>query len=138
MGKTKPEPKHDWSSLSRDQDVGSRIRHLRLNILQINQMHFAEKIDVTRGAVSNWERGVGIARQNLERISRAFPVSLEWLASGVGTPDSGLRPSLAERMRLLPPAEYERLHNDLEALLDNRLKYLDRGEATRAPRRRKS
>lgn len=134
-------PKKDWSELSGDREVGARIRHLRLNVLNIDQGQFAAKIDVTRGAVSNWERGAGaIAQTNLKRICAEFPqVTMDWLTRGVGQPssDGALRPSLAERMRLLPPGEYERLHNDMEALLDARLSYLDRGSATRAPRNRK-
>lgn len=131
--------KQDWSSIPGDQHVGSRIRYLRLQKLQISQQDFAAKIDVTRGAVSNWEQGtaaVGIT--NLKRIVHAFDVPMEWLVNGIGSPDPALRPTLTERMRLLPPGEYERLHNDLEALLDARLSYLNRDKATKASPRRKS
>lgn len=136
-------PKQDWSRLSSDQDTGSRIRHLRINILDLSQDEFAEKIDVTRGAVSNWERGTAAVGQgNLKRIVDAFPpVTMEWLTRGVGQPggDPHVRPTLAERMRLLPPAEYERLHIDIEALLDSRLSYLDRASAAKAtPKGRKT
>lgn len=140
---TRVTPKQDWSQLSSDQDTGNRIRHLRINILDLTQDDFAAQIDVTRGAVSNWERGTAAAGQhNLKRIVAAFPpVTMEWLTRGVGQPtgDPHIRPSLAERMRLLPPAEYERLHVDIEALVDSRLSFLDRGSTARAtPRSRKT
>lgn len=76
--------------MARDLPTGKRIKRLRTNILGIkSQKAFADRIDVTRGAVGNWERGEGIKRENLVRIADEFGVSLEWLATGKGEATNG-------------------------------------------------
>jgi transcriptional regulator with XRE-family HTH domain len=69
--------------------IGVRIAQLRKE-RGLTQAEFGKKLDVTRGAVGNWERGEGIKRENLQAISTAFDASFEWLATGhsstLGTP----------------------------------------------------
>ena len=65
-------------------NIGDRIRAVRKE-RRLSQEKFSEKLEVSRGAVGNWERGEGIKRENLVRISKVFGVSLEWLAGDENT-----------------------------------------------------
>jgi len=66
-------------------DIGKRIKQLREARGGLSQSEFASKLGkTTRGAVGNWERGLGIKRENLEAIAAKFSVSFEWLATGRG------------------------------------------------------
>lgn len=66
--------------------IGKRIKQVRQLRGDLSQSEFASKLGkTTRGAVGNWERGLGIKRENLQAISDKFSVSFEWLASGRGT-----------------------------------------------------
>lgn len=67
-------------------DVASRIRYLRLNVLDMRQQDFADAISVTRGAVGNWERGGGVKYPNVKAIAETFGVSEDWLWKGLGAP----------------------------------------------------
>ena len=65
-------------------EIASRIRKVRSDA-NLSQQAFADRLKVaTRGAVGNWERGLGIKRENLQLISEKFRVSFEWLATGNG------------------------------------------------------
>lgn len=65
--------------------IGSRIKHLRKDLLGLSQEEFAKQIrGVTRGAVGNWELDKPISRDSLETISNRWHVSLDWLANGQG------------------------------------------------------
>ncbi|APH71419.1 XRE family transcriptional regulator [Aquibium oceanicum] len=65
--------------------IGKRIKYLRTVVLGLSQQAFAARLEsVTRGAVGNWERGEGIKRENIERISEEFDFPFEWLATGRG------------------------------------------------------
>lgn len=111
-----------------DVELGGRIRHLRSEILGISrQADFAERLGVTRGAVGNWEVGKGVKRENLERIAGTFHISLIWLATGQGTPVG--KPSIDAKLELLPPEEYDPLYEHFEAMIENRLRWLERKKA---------
>lgn len=59
-----------------------RIRDIRKQS-GLSQEQFAEKLNVTRQAVSNWERGVNLPDIGmLIRISDAFDISLDTLVKG--------------------------------------------------------
>jgi transcriptional regulator with XRE-family HTH domain len=104
-----------------DREIGQRIRHLRVEILGIDrQADFAEQLGVSRGAVGNWELGKGIKRANLLRIAQKFRISHDWLATNTGSPVA--RPSLESRMELLPPSEYEKMYEWVDAMIDRALK----------------
>ncbi|NBJ13226.1 XRE family transcriptional regulator [Microvirga arsenatis] len=72
--------------------TGGRIRHLRARVLGLTQEEFAQQLQVTRGAVGNWERDQGIKNDNIVRIADRFGVSVDWLVNGRGTPPDGSAP----------------------------------------------
>lgn len=67
--------------MKEDQAIGRRIRQLRKDA-ELTQEEFALRLDVTRGAVGNWELGKGVKRENLIAIAAAFGGSVDWLATG--------------------------------------------------------
>lgn len=72
-----------------DKAIAARIKKVR-NEAALTQEGFAAKLgDVTRGAVGNWERGLGIKRENLVLIANKLGVSLDWLATGSNRPPEG-------------------------------------------------
>lgn len=79
-----------------DPERGERIKHVRLNVLQLrSQERFAKEIgNVSRGAVGNWELGKEISLENLKLIADVTGVSLNWLAYGEGQMKAGERPSI--------------------------------------------
>lgn len=64
---------------------GTRIDSL-LEVLNISQLEFAKRLNVTSGAVTNWKkRQLGI--NVINKIVDAFPqISREWLMTGEGSP----------------------------------------------------
>lgn len=67
-----------------------RIRKARRHA-GFSQQTLADRLDVTRGAVANWECADAVpAAMRMGKIARATGVSFEWLATGRGTmlPDS--------------------------------------------------
>lgn len=72
-----------------DKAIAARIKKVRAEA-DLTQEGFAARLgDVTRGAVGNWERGLGIKRENLVLIAEKLGVSLEWLATGDVKPADG-------------------------------------------------
>jgi transcriptional regulator with XRE-family HTH domain len=63
------------------EEIGGRIRHVRKEA-GLTQEGLAKRLDVTRGAVGNWELGQGVKRENLVAIAEALGVSVDWLATG--------------------------------------------------------
>ena len=61
--------------------LGERIRQAR-KWAGMGQIEVAEAVGVSRAAISNWELGQGMKRQNLVSVSDALGVSPEWLISG--------------------------------------------------------
>lgn len=70
-------------TLAAMKDVGDRIRQVRTS-RDMTQDAFGAELGLTRGAVSNWESGKGIGRENLEQIAAKFGVSIDWLVRGDG------------------------------------------------------
>jgi len=69
-----------------ESEIGDRIKAVRKARGGLTQQEFADKLGrTTRGAVGNWERGLGIKTDNLAAIAEVFSVSFEWLASGRGS-----------------------------------------------------
>lgn len=71
-----------------------RIKQVR-KAARLSQEKFAKAIslhdgvEISRGAVGNWELGGGISRAHLTTISVLFGVSLDWLERGISdVPDS--------------------------------------------------
>ncbi len=73
------------SMITAMETTGDRIQHIR-KALGLTQIDFASRIDVTRGAVGNWEQNKGITQKNLQKIANTFGCSLDWLLSGKGAP----------------------------------------------------
>lgn len=64
---------------------GERIREVREEILKIEaQEKLSELLDVSRGAVGNWELGKGVKMSNLSKLADLASVRLDWLAYGRG------------------------------------------------------
>jgi phage repressor protein C with HTH and peptisase S24 domain len=63
--------------------VGDRIRALRKS-KDLSQPAFGRLFDVQGQAVSQWERNLGIKRENLEKIAAHFGISGDWLSTGLG------------------------------------------------------
>lgn len=76
-----------------ERDIGTRIRSAR-RIAGITQAGLAERLNVTRSAVANWERvsGVWPASSRLMAIAVTTGVSYEWLATGRGMPTNEVPP----------------------------------------------
>lgn len=78
-------------------EIATRIRQVRTDA-GLSQQAFADRLgSATRGAVGNWERGLGIKRENLQLISDKFRVSFEWLATGKGPSDPPAGSNATER-----------------------------------------
>lgn len=81
--------------------IGGRIRLARERMGR-TQAEFGRPLGVTRGAVANWERGLGIKRENLVAITKHYPLQLEWLISG-----SGREPEAREPANIAPTPRRE-------------------------------
>ena len=62
-----------------------RLKTLR-GSAHLTQAELARRLNVSRGALANWEVGGEIARDNIRRISQEFDASLDWLENGRGKP----------------------------------------------------
>ena len=98
--------------------VGSRVKAAREARGFKTQVTFAAAMGISRGAVSNWEAGGGITRENLTKVAEITGASIEWLmtgagASGVETLDKGALFQLGN----LPPLDVDFLGALLSATL---------------------
>jgi len=75
-------------------DRASRIRYLRTQAkpAKMTQAALAREIGVDRAAVTNWEGGGGISRENLKKVADYFRISIDWIEQGTGEPPSNIRP----------------------------------------------
>lgn len=119
-----------------DLELGERIRYLRKEILGLNsQAEFAERLGVTRGAVGNWEIGTGVKRTTLQQISEVFDVSLVWLSTGAGSPV--VKSGIDAQLELLPPEDYETLHELFQAMIDSRRRKIEERRKTEGAARKR-
>ena len=51
--------------MAQDDEIGARVREVRGSA---TQEAFGKRLGVSRGAVANWERGLGIKRENMQAI----------------------------------------------------------------------
>lgn len=65
-------------------DIGKRIKLVRETVLGMTQKEFAAKLDVSRGAVNNWERGEPCGREAVRGIAKLAGTTLEWVEMGRG------------------------------------------------------
>ena len=65
-------------------ELNERIKYLR-NKLDLKQVDFGKKINLTKFAISNYENGrTGIPDRVINDICREFNVNEDWLRTGVG------------------------------------------------------
>lgn len=69
--------------------VGDRLAKAR-ETTGLDQTAFGAEIGYSRGAISRWERGVGVKKATLLLYSMRTSVPMEWLEFGVRPP--GLEP----------------------------------------------
>ena len=74
-------PETIFGTMQDEVSIGARIKQVRADS-GLTQDAFGKPLGVTRGAVANWERGLGIKRENLLAIAERFKVSFDWLATG--------------------------------------------------------
>lgn len=67
--------------------MNERIKKLRTELLHLTMEAFAERLGVTRSAISNIESGRrNVSEQVVRAICREFAVREEWLRDGSGDP----------------------------------------------------
>lgn len=71
--------------------IGKRIKRVRKSVNGRTAAEFGRLLGVSRQAVTNWELGKGVSRQNLDKISKFFNIPVGWLMNG---PDDGPIPFL--------------------------------------------
>lgn len=71
-------PETIFGTMQDEVSIGARIKQVRADS-GLTQDAFGKPLGVTRGAVANWERGLGIKRDNLLAIAERFKVSFDWL-----------------------------------------------------------
>lgn len=65
--------------------IGERLRHLRKDVLKINQEDVAGRLKVTRSYISNLEKGDrAFTDRTIADICREYKVKEEWLRNGTG------------------------------------------------------
>ncbi|MDC9591423.1 helix-turn-helix transcriptional regulator [Xenorhabdus sp. XENO-10] len=65
-----------------------------LSLRGLTQMHLAQKVGVTQGAIQKLTSGKATSTRKILAIAEALDVSVAWLERGVGTPDSGIANTL--------------------------------------------
>jgi len=109
----------NWRSefIAERRNVGERLKLARGRV-SLTQAQLAKILGITRGAVAQWETGVGVpATERLVIVADLFDVSLDWL---LGRPRQTDRPkpagpSIADDLRLLEEAR--RLGVDLPRIV---------------------
>ena len=73
-----------------DENIGSRFKNLRKNILKLKQPDLCEILGITnRATMSNWETNRAQPPiKYLQIISENFNINLHWLLTGEGRPYS--------------------------------------------------
>jgi len=70
-----------------DKIIGSRLKYLRQELLDMSQKEFGLKINVIDSTISKMEKGVsGIDLRILQKLQVLLDVNLNWFVSGVGDP----------------------------------------------------
>lgn len=107
--------------MKKEQDIkiGQRIKHIRSE-LGLNQKEFANKIDATVSALSNWENGRNKPNDiMLNNISKIGNITVDELLHG-----EGYTPERVEHMLINTPDEIKKiLHDKLMDVLYNSSKY---------------
>jgi transcriptional regulator with XRE-family HTH domain len=94
---TKKRAKMGNPQTDRRKEIGKRLESVR-KARGLSQIDIAEACEVSRAAISQWEKGLTLAKmENLERAAERLSCSAEWLRSGDGAaplleaPPSGTR-----------------------------------------------
>lgn len=82
-------------------EIGHRIAQARAES-GLSQTQLAKAVGVTRGLVGQWESHVKKpGRENLGKIAEVTYVSVAWLLSGEGSPNSGVFVSDPDAIKML-------------------------------------
>jgi transcriptional regulator with XRE-family HTH domain len=100
--------------------VGQRIREARLKA-DLSQFELAKLLDITGGAVGQWELGITIPKaQTIGKLTKLLGVSYEWLMNKEGRKIDAVRTDPEEHMlqlfRKLSDVEQEMVIRQLEGL----------------------
>jgi transcriptional regulator with XRE-family HTH domain len=66
--------------------IAGKIKRLREEKLKLTQQQLADRLDLERGSVANWEYGKGISRKNAVRLADLAGVPIGWLLSDQNDP----------------------------------------------------
>lgn len=70
-----------------DKKIGSRLKYLREELLDMNQKELGLKINVADSTISKMEKGIsGIDLGILQKLQILLDVNLNWFVSGIGDP----------------------------------------------------
>lgn len=84
-------------------DFGERLRQLRKE-KGISQEKLAEKMNVSRQAISKWERGATMLDiENIVQLSKLFQVPVDSLLLDVGNEVSGTRKDIGQKEKTIVP-----------------------------------
>jgi transcriptional regulator with XRE-family HTH domain len=96
-----------------DLERGERIKFVRTKVLNLaSQEKLAQLlakqlgVDVTRGAVGNWEQGKDVGFKSLRALATLADISFDWLATGEGDGPSEDSPGGARPKREVPIVGY--------------------------------
>ena len=102
--------------------LAERIVYVRDKVLCLSQEALAAELGVERAAVSNWERGKGISRKNLNALASFAKTSLDWLVNEIGeAPRPGLNSERYDIIANIAIRGAESLHLDPTELSATRL-----------------
>ncbi|OKO99351.1 XRE family transcriptional regulator [Xenorhabdus eapokensis] len=73
--------------------LAQRLKYA-LSLRGLTQMHLAQKVGVTQGAIQKLTSGKATSTRKILAIAEALDVSVAWLERGVGVPDSGMANTL--------------------------------------------
>ena len=113
--------------------MNERIKHLRKDVLNISQEEFGKKIGMTKGAISQFEKGAyAPTDQTIMLICREFHVSEDWLRTGEGEMFQALNrhehlASLTQKILADKPDSFRnRLITVLDSLSESEWEFLER------------
>jgi transcriptional regulator with XRE-family HTH domain len=92
---------------SERRQIGERIKSARMSA-GFTQRALATKLDISAGAVGQWETGGGPATERLAMLADILGVSLDWLlgTSGQAAKPAGTERDMQEDVRLVEEARH--------------------------------
>lgn len=121
--------------LDTDKQRGLRIAEARKRSPLLTQEGLAALVsdrlgtEISRGAIGNWERGLGLTTKNLMALASALDVKHEWLLTGRGEPSA--KSSNKPELQRLSVDDEESLEAKLQELGEIDISTLDLGEISK-------